>query len=102
MEKNLIGERIKEARGQITQKELAQYINVSVNTVARWERNEFLPSFNDIVHISRVTHKGLDWFAGLSFEDESKEKMNYIGDLIQWANKNDLVKIKAIIELLKK
>ena len=33
----------------LTQKELAEKVGVSTNTVARWERNESEPSFSDFL-----------------------------------------------------
>ena len=38
----------------LTQKELAEQIGVSTNTVARWERNEFQPSWSDFLKLCVV------------------------------------------------
>lgn len=97
-----IGQKIKLARAHMSQKELADCMNVAAGTISRWESDEFSPGFSDIVKISVITGKSLDWFAGYSFENEEKERRSCVGDLIQWASHSDLVKIKAVIELLKK
>lgn len=97
-----IGEKIKLARGHKSQKELADCIKVSNNTISRWENNEFSPSFDDVVKISSFTNKSLDWFAGRSYDNDERERRNCVGDLMQWSSQSDLIKIKAVIELLKK
>ena len=38
----------------LTQKELAEKVGVSTNTVARWERNEFQPSWSDFLKLCVV------------------------------------------------
>ena len=38
----------------LTQKELAEQVGVSMNTVARWERNESEPSWSDFIKVCVV------------------------------------------------
>ena len=38
----------------LTQKELAEKVGVSMNTVARWERGETEPSFSDFLRVCEV------------------------------------------------
>ena len=38
----------------LTQKELAEKVYVSANTVARWERGETEPSFSDFLRVCEV------------------------------------------------
>ena len=38
----------------LTQKELAEKVGVSMNTVARWERGETEPSFSDFLRVCVV------------------------------------------------
>ena len=38
----------------MTQKELAEKVGVSTNTVARWERNESEPSWSDFIKVCMV------------------------------------------------
>ena len=38
----------------LTHKELAEKVGVSTNTVARWERNEFQPSWSDFLKLCVV------------------------------------------------
>ena len=38
----------------LTQKELAEKVGVSMNTVARWERNESEPSWSDFIKVCVV------------------------------------------------
>ena len=38
----------------LTQKELAEKVGVSTNTVARWERSESEPSFSDFLKLCEV------------------------------------------------
>ena len=35
----------------LTQKELSEQVGVSTNTVARWERGEFQPSWSDFLRV---------------------------------------------------
>lgn len=100
--KILLGERIKIARGQIEQSDFARQLNVSTNKVSRWETNKNTPSFNEVVGIAKITSRSLDWFAGLEPDDDMQLKMDLMSDLVQWAGRHETVKIKAIIELLKK
>jgi transcriptional regulator with XRE-family HTH domain len=95
-----VGGRIKIARGHIHQKELANLINVSVGTLSRWENNEFAPSFADVVKIAKVTQRPIEFFAGVDVSDDETEKRKYMGDLMQWAAKTNLHKLKALIEIL--
>ena len=48
----------------LTQKELAEKVGVSTNTVARWERNEFQPSWSDFLKLCVVLGMELEWFVG--------------------------------------
>ena len=53
----------------LTQKELAEKVGVSTNTVARWERGETEPSFSDFLKLCVVF--------GMKIEDfMEKENLN--------------------------
>ena len=46
----------------LTQKELAEQVGVSTNTVARWERDEFQPSWSDFLKLCVVLGMKMEGF----------------------------------------
>jgi phage repressor protein C with HTH and peptisase S24 domain/DNA-binding XRE family transcriptional regulator len=51
---NLIGQRIQQARGQMSMSELARRVGVSKTTVIRWERGDNVPKADDIKRLAAV------------------------------------------------
>ena len=56
-----VGSRIREARGQMSQKTLAEQIHVHVNTIGKFERGETVPDATDLWNIALSTHTNAAW-----------------------------------------
>lgn len=90
----------------LSQKELGKQMGVSARTIMRWENQEGAPSVSDIEFIAKVTNKPLTFFLEQDILEENNKddetiRKDCISDLIQWAQKSEVKKIKAVIELLK-
>ncbi|MDR3562111.1 MAG: helix-turn-helix transcriptional regulator [Negativicutes bacterium] len=59
-----LGDRIKEARGSLTQKEFAAKIGVDNTTVASWEIGRREPDLDSLIKIAEMSGVSLDWLAG--------------------------------------
>jgi transcriptional regulator with XRE-family HTH domain len=57
-----LGERIREARGDLTQRELADKLGLDPITVSRYERNATEPSRRRIRAIAEATGRDVAWF----------------------------------------
>ena len=77
--KHDIAERLIELRKEkeFSQEELADRINVSRQTVSKWERREAVPDTSNLIEISKVYGIGLDELVYGEKEDEYKEKQDY-------------------------
>jgi len=82
----------------LTQKELADELNVSRSNVAKWESNNALPDAESLINLSKLFHVSIDHLTGnhsfrddllkefkriyssetISFEDEMAELIEYI------------------------
>lgn len=56
-----VGQRIREARGLISQRTLADQINVHVNTIGKFERGETVPDAIQLHDIALVTNSNAAW-----------------------------------------
>jgi len=65
---NHYGQRIKELRTKVdlTQKEFANKINVSLTSLSAYEQGTKNPSFDVFVRIAKQFHVSTDWLCGLS------------------------------------
>lgn len=63
---NLIAERLKLLRKEkkITQKELAELINVKRENIAKWETGVNKPTLEGIVNLADFFEVSLDWLVG--------------------------------------
>lgn len=61
------GERLRALRKEkgYTQKVIAEKMNVSQNTVVRWENNYKFPKQNNLIQLSRIFHVSLDYLVGI-------------------------------------
>lgn len=61
------GERLRALRKEkgYTQKVIAEKMNVSQNTVVRWENNYKFPTQNNLIQLSRIFHVSLDYLVGI-------------------------------------
>lgn len=71
---------IKNLRNQsgLTQKQLAQKLNVTVTTIGRWEANYKIPSAEKLIELSKIFHVPLNYLIGIE-----KEKSIVIEHLTQ-------------------
>ena len=75
-----IGDRIKNERKKrnISQQQLADYLNISRQAVSRWENNISLPDLNTLVLIAKYFDLKLEYFTEdiiLERTEESKEEL---------------------------
>ena len=63
---NLIAERLKLLRKEkkITQKELAELINVKRENIAKWETGKCKPNYEGLEKIADFFEVSLDWLVG--------------------------------------
>lgn len=64
---NYIGENIKSLRRQkdVTQEELSEYLNISFQTISKWERGENLPDINMLVALANYFDVSTDELLGM-------------------------------------
>ena len=79
----------------LSQSDLADLLDVSRQSVSKWETGETMPDTNKLVALSKALEVSIDWLL-----DESKEKMEVEdnNDLPDWINKLP----KNIVEMFKK
>jgi len=58
-----LGERIKLARGPLSQEELASKLDVDRSTVGAWEINRRLPDIPKLSKLAKVLGVSIDWLA---------------------------------------
>lgn len=71
-----LGARIKSFRNEkrITQKELADHLHVSFQTISKWENDENEPDVSSLIELSKVFGCSLDALLGENEEEQGKEK----------------------------
>lgn len=71
-----LGERIKQARIQagLTQEQLAELLNLSRGTVARYELGEIEPKLQNLAAIARVLQVSSDYLMGLEYQSIQTEE----------------------------
>ncbi len=79
----------------LSQSDLADLLNVSRQSVSKWETGEAMPDTDKLVALSKALEVSIDWLL-----DESKEKVEVEdnNDLPDWINKLP----KNIVEMFKK
>ena len=50
---------------RLSVEEFAEKMNVSQNTVVRWENNYKFPTQNNLIQLSRIFHVSLDYLVGI-------------------------------------
>lgn len=80
-----LGEKIYECRKKenMSQGDLADSLNVSRQSVSKWETNSSVPELEKLIKISKVFKVSLDELAGIEgmiSEQEYKHKVNYLID----------------------
>ena len=63
----IFAERLKDLRKEqnLTLQNVAQGIDVSINTVSRWEREERLPNIENVVALAKFFKVSADYLCGL-------------------------------------
>lgn len=63
----IFSERLKELRAEqgLTLQDVSKAVNVSINTVSRWERQERLPNIQNIVDLAKFFKVSTDYLCGL-------------------------------------
>ncbi|MEB9920614.1 helix-turn-helix transcriptional regulator [Bacillus cereus] len=79
------GNIIRDLRKQkgITQKELAQSLQLSESTIGMYERNERQPDYNTLIRIADYFKVSTDFLLGRDFDAEGKRNDS---ELDQWLN----------------
>ena len=77
------GERLRALRKEkgYTQKVIAEKMNVSQNTVVRWENNYKFPTQNNLIQLSRIFHVSLDYLVGV-VEQLTQEQITVLNTLV--------------------
>lgn len=75
-----VGRRIKEARGELSQKQLADALGVHVNTIGKFERGEAVPDVIQIFDIAIATKVTPAWLAnGAPYKKNLRESETDVG-----------------------
>jgi len=103
----MIGSTIRELRNRdgITQRELAQAMNVSTSTVAMWETNKREPDFETIKELSGLFKVDANRLLGISVESETKKEPTQrerLTDRIMALSDEGQAKVLDYISLLEK
>ncbi len=71
-----IGEKIRELRNQkrMTQKDLAEQLNVTAQAVSRWENNEVEPSLETLGQMASIFEITMDELFGKTMQAETKDE----------------------------
>lgn len=74
------GEKIKEARidARMTQKELAERLNVKNSTISKWEHCENMPSIQQVFAMADIFNKKVDYFFSDSWLDDTEVETSNI------------------------
>ncbi|MDA2169280.1 helix-turn-helix transcriptional regulator [Bacillus cereus] len=92
------GNIIRDLRKQkgITQKELAQSLQLSESTIGMYERNERQPDYNTLIRIADYFKVSTDFLLGRNFDAEEKSNNS---ELDRWLNDIKLAPSKKREEL---
>lgn len=60
--KIIVGENIRAARGEMTQRQVANLLDIDPMSVSRWERGKVLPSTESLIAIADALGRDLGWF----------------------------------------
>ena len=67
----MFSERVKKVRKEagLTQKELAQLLQLSIGTIAMWETGKREPKLETMAYLSKTLNMSVDYLLGLSEDD---------------------------------
>lgn len=80
-------------KGGLTQQDMADTLNVSRQTISKWETGVVLPDVDNLSRIGKLFNVSIDFLLGTAFVEENTDEIN--GGLIS-ALKNDESKVKFI------
>ncbi|KAF1303965.1 helix-turn-helix domain-containing protein [Enterococcus sp. JM9B] len=93
-----IGEQLKKLRvqKQLTQKEVADYLNITPQTISKWELNRSYPDLDHLVKLSRFFNVDINLILGIKKESFikgwlTKEKTRKRGSKIMKSDKVDTI-----------
>lgn len=97
----MFSERLKKLRNEkrLSQKELAKELNMSQQTIAKWENNQSTPNPEMIVKIANFFDVSTDYLLGRTNEDIPTNK-NFSHNHLQELIKNKSSSLEEIAELL--
>lgn len=77
---NYFGENLKQLRLQkgLTQEKLAEFLNVSFQSVSKWERGNVLPDITMIPVIASFFHVSTDYLLGMNQYESESSIQNYV------------------------
>jgi len=81
MDSNKFGNRLRELRGQLTQKQFATKIKISAAALSGYEGGEKNPTLNVLLNISDACDVSLDWLCGLSLRKSRFARIETYDDL---------------------
>ncbi|MBR3274024.1 MAG: helix-turn-helix transcriptional regulator [Clostridia bacterium] len=95
----MIGERLKEIRrdAKDRQSDLAEKLNVSVQTIKSWEGEKSSPGHDFLVQICRLYNVSADYLLGLTDDDPFLRQRN--NDLLTPENQRFLHKLENLLLL---
>jgi len=97
-----LGEKIRQDRKEtgLTQKELAEMLEVHWNTVARWERNEIECRIDQLHRIAAITKRHISWFFSEDPATKGKAFVQVDGLKFRFAREKNNYTVKDIAVLL--
>ncbi len=96
----IIGEKLRALRREkdMTQAELAEKLNVSVQAISKWERNEGYPDITMLPHLARFFDVSIDELMGMG-KSRMQEKINaYKEKSHMYRNQGETEKVVALWE----
>ena len=100
-----VGERLLQIReeNQMTQKQLAEYLNVSIRTIGRYEHGQIMIGTDTIVRLCELFHISADYFLFGTYksldlwEENIEEKIMHLQAKMSDEKKQKLYKIMELI-----
>ena len=57
----------------LTQKELAERIDINQSSISRWESGECIPDIDTLIKLSKFYKTSIDYLLGLSYQEKSNK-----------------------------
>jgi len=94
-----INENIRRLRREknITQEKLAEYLNVSIQAVSKWERNETLPDITMILPIATYFNVSTDELLGHDTAKTEARIQEYIAEYFKLSSESKHTEVKELV-----